>query len=530
MASYYKITENKNLDFQLYQENVLNNDNVEMNNKNNGLGCKSPKSDSSQNLIDDTNEKCDGTNSCESSNEISEVMHMDKLGKVCRICGKMTVAFTGPKKGSHKTELIKHVKKIWGIDITDEDSDVYPVNICLYCSKKIKMWYQKILKRIKCDAAQKVLADFSPHTDENCSICLLKEKQEVLSFSSEIKNREEKVTEANNFESRPKRNAAKKRSSDVLSNDVSIQTEYITDINDIESNILNDFLLDKQNLGHSSYNKQNIEKVNNKYLKNGRLRPLITCVNKFCNIQKENKIDVLFFMLIEALKEFGDKNRSELVENVWDHKKILTTSLNEEECLAKRVMLKQTKDQYRKDYYYFKEKLEKPVLKPLSLINKLEKTYYPEHVEYFVTDFKGETILKQHLRSLNISLSNISTKKYIPTSPVGVQWNYFDVVSKTLEEVLHTLQINKDLGILEENDALHVTLCDYKEDKRDNMACSGKASNGNNISYHKITSYYFAINSIFKVNEKENSKSEISINKNHIDSIMMISKTSYLRK
>ena len=472
------------------------------------------------------------------SDEPSEDLHTTKLGKICRICGEMTVKYDGPKKGVPKEEVVKHVKKVWNVDISNESAEVYPLNVCLSCERKIKRIYLKVSKRKKCELFRDKPAEFVEHSGSDCPVCLLKEETPlpVLSSESVIKNKsgvgggdadaQETLTKNNTppqaQESR--RNTTRKRSREELRDafrTIGSQTEELGNLDGItgleehdytQEEALRQYLIMPKKIGtRTPYQKQSLCSVNAKYIRQDRLKPLISHIDKFCQVHKEDKIDVMFFLLIQTLKDVNDRARENLVTDIWCKKNNIGVSLTDEECLAKRILLKQTKEQYRKEYCYYKDKLDKSVLKPPFIIDRLEKTYFPEHLDYFVTAGKAGSLIYQHEKSTHPSHFNITelpenkTEASRGNSVVGARWHYFDAVAKTLEEL--SCYTENDLQDLDEETCIHVDMMDYFEEKRDMTSLSEKTTEapgaGGRTTQYKMMTYFFGVQSMQAVVENK---------------------------
>ncbi|ROT84031.1 hypothetical protein C7M84_022783 [Penaeus vannamei] len=478
-----------------------------------------------------TEEASDQAQELVGDDEASEDTHMYKLGKICRICAEMTVVFDGPKKGVPKHEIVKHVRKVWNVDLSDEDPDIYPVNVCQYCERKIKRLYLKVSKKKKCEFYRDKPADFVAHTAQNCSVCLLKddqpdspcnpaaeEAQQVGTVEARVGSQGE-GSQANKIilpSTEPRRNPARKRgwtdheaeTPQFVS--VGCQTEEdgtsenMTGLEEhdyTQDEALSQFLvIPKKFGGRTPYHKLSLTAVNAKYIRQDRLKPLIAHIDKFCQVQKENKIDAMFFLLMEALRDAGDRVRETQVEDIWCRKNNVGMSLTDEECLAKRILLKQTKDQYRKEYSYYKEKLEKAVLKPPFIIDKLEKTYFPEYLEFFVTEGETGPIIYQHEKRSHPSYFAISGSAESNSKldsnyagVVGARWHYFDAVAKTLEELAHSLE--NEIHELDDDSCIQVDLLDYCEEKRDltNFGDKNDSAATGRCSQSKMMTYFFGI-------------------------------------
>lgn len=470
----------------------------------------------------------------------SEDLHTVKLGKICRICGEMTVKYDGPKKGVPKEEVVKHVKKVWNVDISNENADVYPINVCLSCERKIKRIYLKVSKRKKCELFRDKPAEFVEHSESDCRVCLLKEESPlpVLSTHSfqtsetlggggtlgnqgHVSKDNGKITQVQE----PRRSLTRKRSREELKDafhSVGIQTEDLASLDIItaleehdytqEEALKQYFTMPKKIGGRTPYQKQSLCSVNAKYIRQDRLKPLISHIDKFCQVHKEDKIDVMFFLLIQTLRDSNDRARENLVTDIWCKKNNVGVSLTDEECLAKRILLKQTKEQYRKEYCYYKDKLDKSVLKPPFIIDRLEKTYFPEHLDYFVTDGEAGPLIYQHEKSTQPSQFTITdpvdgkADGGRGSNVVGARWHYFDAVAKTLEELSCYTDI--DIQELDEDTCIHVDMMDYFEEKRDMTNLHDKGGDapggaGGRAGQCKMMTYFFGVQSMQAVVENK---------------------------
>lgn len=113
--------------------------------------------------------------------------------------------------------------------------------------------------------------------------------------------------------------------------------------------------------------------VSAKHTRHKRLKPIISRVNEFCQMQDENKSDVLFFMLKDHLKDINDP-RWKQIENLWLGN---DNTLSPEQCLAIRVDLLQSKGQYRSKYDFFSQN-NVHVFKAPSKMETCENLFLPQ--------------------------------------------------------------------------------------------------------------------------------------------------------
>ena len=475
---------------------------------------------------------------CVESDEPSEDLHTTKLGRICRICGEMTVKYDGPKKGVPKEEVVKHVKKVWNVDISNESSEVYPVNVCVSCDRKLKRLYLKVSKRKKCEFFRDKPAEFVEHSGSDCRVCLLKEQNPLPVLSSESFRKPESggvggsvggeelgtLPNPTPQAQESRRNTTRKRSREELKEafrSIGCQTEDFGNLDSItgleehdytQEETLRQYLIMPKKIGtRTPYQKQSLCSVNAKYIRQDRLKPLISHIDKFCQVHKEDKVDVMFFLLIQTLRDANDRARENLVTDIWCKKNSVGVSLTDEECLAKRILLKQTKEQYRKEYCYYKEKLDKSVLKPPFIIDRLEKTYFPEHLEYFVTDGEAGPSIYQHEKSTHPSHFTITEPPESKAeggrsgSVVGARWHYFDAVAKTLEEL--SCHAEYEIQELEDDTCIHVDMMDYFEEKRDMTSLAEKTTDapgtGGRTAQCKMLTYFFGVQSMQVVDENK---------------------------
>jgi hypothetical protein len=145
-----------------------------------------------------------------------------------------------------------------------------------------------------------------------------------------------------------------------------------------------------------------------KYIKQKRLHEVIKNVDDFCNSHNEDKLDVLFIMLKQSLEDKKD-NRAIEIDNLWHGK---SRTLTSEECLALRVDTLQSKENYKSQYHFLKEKGCNTFCSPYEL-DKVEKEFLPQNVRYCVeSDFFGHGDI-YHTPAKNQKATK--TKLYDPT-------------------------------------------------------------------------------------------------------------------
>jgi hypothetical protein len=120
----------------------------------------------------------------------------------------------------------------------------------------------------------------------------------------------------------------------------------------------------------------------NKYLKQRRLKGLNDLVTTFCQTNKEDKGDALFFMLQQHLKDSNDVRFND-INDIW---KSTDSKLTSSQCLALRVDTLQSKTQYKAQYNFLKKNVCNP-LQPPSVIDDVELLYTPSSMRYSIEGF-----------------------------------------------------------------------------------------------------------------------------------------------
>ena len=94
-----------------------------------------------------------------------------------------------------------------------------------------------------------------------------------------------------------------------------------------------------------------VHSVSAKHTRHRRLKPIISQVNECCHAQRKISMMFCFFMLKGHLKEINDP-RCKQVESLWSGN---NSTLSQEQCLAIRVDLLQSKGQYRSHYDFISQ-------------------------------------------------------------------------------------------------------------------------------------------------------------------------------
>lgn len=185
-----------------------------------------------------------------------------------------------------------------------------------------------------------------------------------------------------------------------------------------------------------------------KYVKQKRLKQIENSMEEFCSSKKEDKTDVLFFMLIHHLKSIND-NRHEQINDIWGGGGF--RKLTSHECLAIRIDTLQSKTQYKCQYDFLKSKGCNPFATPYAL-DEIECQYVPGSVRYSLegqdhisnyyhtpvkpSRFHTNSPLDNSFEPLDITEDFPQCVPELATPNVkGCRWRYPDAVAKTLHEL-----------------------------------------------------------------------------------------------
>lgn len=184
------------------------------------------------------------------------------------------------------------------------------------------------------------------------------------------------------------------------------------------------------------YKKVKLFDVSRQYAKRRRLSDIFDNLKSFCDLNNENE-DVLFSMLSVTLHDSGKTELAHKVENLWHEQD--NYCLTADECLASRIELLQTKNQYKQQYDFLNSKGQF-VFKPPSQLENAEKAaYLPSWVNFKLID-KEDNILLNHnkciLKPLDImSGFRVSLPQFPRPNVVGVRWNYMQATAKAIYEL-----------------------------------------------------------------------------------------------
>ena len=198
-----------------------------------------------------------------------------------------------------------------------------------------------------------------------------------------------------------------------------------------------------------SLNKIPIYDCSRKYLKQKRLKEAFTSLTEFCSSHHEDETDVLFFMLRQKLYDKND-DRHHAIDSIWQGNSV---KLTPNQCLAMRIDTLQSKQQYRSQYNFLKDKAQNP-LQPPSSLDAVEMLHTPPSVRYSIEGFDYfdhyyHTPAKR--RNENVAVYDSSQITFEPIDILddfsenmpelatpnvkGVRWRYPDAIAKTLSDL-----------------------------------------------------------------------------------------------
>ena len=120
-----------------------------------------------------------------------------------------------------------------------------------------------------------------------------------------------------------------------------------------------------------------LKEVDQDYAKSRRLSSVLQHINTFCQRRKEDKGDLLFFVLREHLRENCDPRYKE-VDKIWEgHPGQMTV----EDCLALRVSNLRRESNYRNQYDFLEFK-QHHVFQAPNHVTEHEESYMPGSVKY----------------------------------------------------------------------------------------------------------------------------------------------------
>ena len=180
-------------------------------------------------------------------------------------------------------------------------------------------------------------------------------------------------------------------------------------------------------------------------------------------------------MLHSKLLAINESKKATAIFNIWQSKDgTCGTVLSQEECLAVKVETLQSKNQYRKQYEFFRERNDLRFCPP-SQINDIEKDFMPKSTKFEILDPTFKELYSftpsKDVEPLNILESfNCGVPEYPVPNCKGVRWFYACAIAKTLEEL--DSEISSSLEMLKETNEFNeedLVLKTYIKDGGDGM-------------------------------------------------------------
>ena len=178
-----------------------------------------------------------------------------------------------------------------------------------------------------------------------------------------------------------------------------------------------------------------LAQANRKYIIQKRLKEIIDTLDEFCIQRHENKCDVLYFLLHHELCIQGEKKKAAQIYSLWDK---TGKHLSADECLSLRVKTLQSKQQYRKQYEFLKQRGDETFCAPNQL-EQAVKNYFPGSVHYQIRN-ESEILFEHNSELSSVPISVLAGLSLgTPEIPVpnckGVRWNYATAIASTLQEM-----------------------------------------------------------------------------------------------
>ena len=219
---------------------------------------------------------------------------------------------------------------------------------------------------------------------------------------------------------------------------VSFHVSPVVDQNDTVENAFPEGEATKKRTRGPSQSKLPLKSVVNvQNCKRQRLKPFFDFMEFTCKERHESKVDILFFMLRNELRNLNDR-RADTIDKIW--KEEGQYSLNADQSLSLRVDTLITKGQYKSLYDIFQQNLVTNVLETPNKVTNTEKGFLPGATEYKILDKTG-LVLHHHLPvpnpvPVNVLGSFDTNDSEVPVPNVkGVRWGYADSLAQSLKEI-----------------------------------------------------------------------------------------------
>lgn len=193
----------------------------------------------------------------------------------------------------------------------------------------------------------------------------------------------------------------------------------------------------KKGIKRNNMTKVSLRNCRMSYLRQ-RIKPAIEFVDKYSKENGENPDEVTEALFLSSLHSRGqyllaDAIRNKAVDKYYDLK-----MLNPDECLARRVALRQTRTEYSKEYKMFMANGKNNVLQCPNAVKKAEMKYFPDSCTY---TYANEGAVVTHNSTNILRLIDVQSGKFeSPSWPqlrfVGYRWVYASALCATVQEIL----------------------------------------------------------------------------------------------
>lgn len=204
-----------------------------------------------------------------------------------------------------------------------------------------------------------------------------------------------------------------------------------------------------------SRKRQSVERVSLRncsitYMKK-RLLPFTDLVENYCVEHGENSSELAEALYITSLHSNGNYHLANLIRDQTIHSTSGFQKLNPDECLARRVSLRQTRTEYAKEYNLFKSHGKRNVLQCPNAVRRAEMKYFPDSRNYTYcnrgTDFKHNST--NIVRLIDVKSNKFAAPSWPPLRFVGYRWVYASAICATVQELIevHTKEVSTILDI-----------------------------------------------------------------------------------
>ncbi|XP_063971603.1 V(D)J recombination-activating protein 1-like [Lytechinus pictus] len=384
--------------------------------------------------------------------------HASALSKLCRVCAQV---ISSPKNMSSVKKYAEALLALYKLDIHGDQKGTHPQSICNKCRMTVTRAFKSLQSGKVFTGVLPALCYFSHH-QRQCHVCDTYSKY-LQSIQPEVPMPAVQPTSTSApSELEPSIVSVTRTlfSSDTPVDDQGPSTSYqpfTQSVPDPGSKI------DGAKRVWSA--KTSLRNVGREYARK-RTSDIADSVADFCLKRKEDKTDVLYFLLSDSLRESGDQRLKEVMAS-WNDE--LSMEMTVEQCLAMRVTTMTSKNRYKEQYAQMKD-----VLKPPHVLDEAEKTYMPGSVRFRL---EGGAELIQHTPVKGGRWSDSNEYGNINFEPLpiggelhnelevpvpnfkGVQWPYSHALAKTLEELDEDIALGlASCGLEKGDDPLILTM------------------------------------------------------------------------